>query len=209
MQHYRQRSVNLEVALFLGFGSIPAGLLGVATLEWIEGAFDPETVQVHHDHRHSLHARAGGGVPDLPQLLHARTGTTRPKPHVWDGKGRMSTRRRAYTVVFGAFGGYLVGLTSIGSGSVMAVILLLLYPLAPAVVVGTDIAHATVLSLVVGLAHMTQGNVDFGLAGSLLLGGIPGVLIGSRIAPWLPGKPLKTVLAVMLIFVGVRLLLTY
>ena len=133
----------------------------------------------------------------------------RPKPHVWDGKGRMSTRRRAYTVVFGAVGGYLVGLTSIGSGSVMAVILLLLYPLAPAVVVGTDIAHATVLSLVVGLAHMTQGNVNFGLAGSLLLGGIPGVLIGSRIAPWLPGKPLKTVLAVMLIFVGVRLLLTY
>jgi uncharacterized membrane protein YfcA len=121
----------------------------------------------------------------------------------------MSTRRRAYTVVFGALGGYLVGLTSIGSGSVMAVILLLLYPLAPAVVVGTDIAHATALSLVVGLAHMTQGNVDFGLAGSLLLGGIPGVLIGSRIAPWLPGKPLKTVLAVMLIFVGVRLLLTY
>jgi uncharacterized membrane protein YfcA len=91
---------------------------------------------------------------------------------------------------------------------VMAVILLLLYPIAPAVIVGTDIAHATVLSLVVGLAHMTQGNVDFGLAGTLLLGSIPGVLIGSRVAPWLPGKPLKTILAGMLIFVGVRLLLT-
>ncbi|MGH3147833.1 MAG: TSUP family transporter, partial [Rubrobacter sp.] len=45
VQHSRQRSVNREVALFLGFGSIPAGLLGVATLEWIEGAFDPETVK--------------------------------------------------------------------------------------------------------------------------------------------------------------------
>ena len=102
-------------------------------------------------------------------------------------------------------GGYLVGLTSIGSGSIMAVILLLLYPIAPAVIVGTDIAHATVLSLVVGLAHMTQGNVDFSLVGSLLLG----VLIGSRVAPWLPGKPLKMILAVMLIFVGARLLLTH
>ena len=74
-------------------------------------------------------------------------------------------------------------------------------------IVGTDIAHATVLSLVVGLAHVTQGNVDFSLAGSLLLG-IPGVLVGSRIASWLPGKPLKMILAAMLTFVGARLLLT-
>ena len=208
VQHYRQRSVNLEVALFLGFGSIPAGLLGVATLEWIEGAFDPETVKsIMINVIACTLVLVGASLIYRNYLMPSRD--ERPKPHVWDGKGRMSTRRRAYTVVFGALGGYLVGLTSIGSGSVMAVILLLLYPLAPAVVVGTDIAHATVLSLVVGLAHMTQGNVDFGLAGSLLLGGIPGVLIGSRIAPWLPGKPLKTVLAVMLIFVGVRLLLTY
>jgi hypothetical protein len=55
---------------------------------------------------------------------------------------------------------------------------------------------------------MTQGNVDFALAGSLLLGGVPGVLVGSRVAPWLPGKPLKMILAAMLIFVGARLLLT-
>jgi uncharacterized membrane protein YfcA len=119
----------------------------------------------------------------------------------------MSRRRRGYTVLFGATGGYLVGLTSIGSGSVMAVILLLLYPIAPAVIVGTDIAHATVLSLVVGIAHVTQGNVNFGLAGTLLLGSVPGVLIGARVAPWLPGKPLKAILAVMLIFVGGKLLL--
>ena len=77
----------------------------------------------------------------------------------------------------------------------MAVLLLLFYPIAPAVIVGTDITHATVLSFVVGIAHMTQGNVDFALAGTLLLGGIPGVLVGSRLAPWIPGKPLKVILA--------------
>jgi uncharacterized membrane protein YfcA len=118
----------------------------------------------------------------------------------------MSLKRRIFTIVFGATGGYLVGLTSIGSGSIMAVILLLLYPLAPAVIVGTDIAHATVLSLVTGIAHITQGNVDFALVGMLLVGSVPGVLLGSRVAPWLPGKPLKVVLSVMLIFVGVTLL---
>jgi uncharacterized protein len=205
VQHYRQQSVNLEIAIFLGLGSIPAGLLGVATLEWIEGSFDPETVKSIMITIIAITLVLVGTSLILRNFLPERQ---TPKPGVWDGKSRMSRRRRMFTVVFGAMGGYLVGLTSIGSGSLMAVILLLLYPIAPAVIVGTDIAHATVLSLVVGLAHMTQGNVAFSLAGSLLLGGIPGVLIGSRVAPWLPGKPLKMILATMLIFVGARLLLT-
>ena len=205
VQHYRQQSVNLEVATFLGLGSIPAGLLGVATLEWIEGSFDAEMVRSIMITIIAVTLVLVGASLILRSFLPERQ---TPKPGVWDGKSRMSRRRRMYTVVFGAMGGYLVGLTSIGSGSIMAVILLLLYPIAPAVIVGTDIAHATVLSLVVGLAHMTQGNVAFSLAGSLLLGGIPGVLIGSRVAPWLPGKPLKMILAAMLIFVGARLLLS-
>ncbi len=207
VQHYRQQSVNLEVAIFLGLGSIPAGLLGVATLEWIEGSYDVETVRSIMITIIAVTLVVVGGSLIFRNFLPERG--EGPAPGLWDGKSRMSRRRRAYTVVFGAMGGYLVGLTSIGSGSVMAVILLLLYPIAPAIIVGTDIAHATVLSLVVGLAHMTQGNVDFSLVGSLLLGGIPGVLVGSRIAPWLPGRPLKMILACMLIFVGVRLLLTY
>jgi len=211
VQHYRQRSVNLEVALFLGLGSIPAGLFGVATLEWIKNNFDAGMVK-------SIMVTiiaitlviVGASLIYREYFMPSRPAydPDTPRPGVWDGKSRMTRRRRMYTVLFGAFGGYLVGLTSIGSGSVMAVILLLLYPIAPAVIVGTDIAHATVLSLVVGIAHMTQGNVDFGLAGTLLLGSIPGVLVGSRVAPWLPGKPLKMVLAVMLIFVGVRLLIS-
>ncbi len=206
VQHYRQQSVNLEVAIFLGMGSIPAGLLGVATLEWIEGSFDAETVKSIMITIIAITLVLVGASLIIRNFLPEREEDS--TPGVWDGKSRMSRRRRKYTIIFGAMGGYLVGLTSIGSGSIMAVILLLLYPIAPAVIVGTDIAHATVLSLVVGLAHMTQGNVDFSLAGSLLLGGIPGVLVGSRVAPWLPGKPLKMILAVMLIFVGARLLLT-
>ena len=206
IQHYRQRSVNVEVAVFLGLGSIPAGLLGVATIEWMEAAFDPETLKSTMITIIAITLVVGASLIYREYFMPPRN--ERPKPGAWDGKSRMSRRRRAYTVLFGAMGGYLVGLTSIGSGSVMAVILLLLYPIAPAIIVGTDIAHATVLSLVVGIAHMTQGNVDFGLAGTLLLGSIPGVIVGSRIAPWLPGKPLKAILAGMLIFVGLRLLLT-
>ncbi len=206
VQHYRQRSVNLEVAIFLGLGSIPAGLLGVATLEWMKHAFDAERLKSVMITIIALTlVLVGASLIYREYLMPSRNDA--PRPGTWDGKSRMSRRRRGYTVLFGATGGYLVGLTSIGSGSVMAVILLLLYPIAPAVIVGTDIAHATVLSLVVGIAHITQGNVNFGLAGTLLLGSVPGVLIGARVAPWLPGKPLKAILAVMLIFVGGKLLL--
>ncbi len=210
VQHYRQRSVNLEVALFLGLGSIPAGLLGVVTLEYMERILDAEMLKsVMINIIAATLVLVGASLIFREYFMPRPTEDNEtPKPNTWNGKGPMSRRRRMYTVIFGAMGGYLVGLTSIGSGSIMAIILLLLYPIAPAIVVGTDIAHATVLSLVVGLAHMTQGNVDFALAGTLLLGSIPGVLVGARLAPFIPGKPLKTILAVMLVFVGLRLLLS-
>jgi uncharacterized protein len=205
VQHYRQRSVNLEVAVFLGLGSIPASLLGVQTLEWIKASFDAETVRNVMVSIIAATLVLVGVSLIFKAFLPERW--IKGRETVWDGKTSMSLKRRLFTVLFGATGGYLVGLTSIGSGSVMAVILLLFYPLAPAVVVGTDIAHATVLSLVTGFAHVAHGNVDFGLAGTLLLGSIPGVLIGSRMAPRLPGRPLTVILAVMLVFVGARLLL--
>jgi uncharacterized protein len=206
VQHYRQRSVNLEVAIFLGLGSIPASLLGVQTLEWIKGAFDAETVRNVMVTIIAATLVLVGASLIFKAFLPERW--VKGRTAVWDGKTSMSLKRRLFTVLFGAAGGYLVGLTSIGSGSVMAVILLLFYPLAPAVVVGTDIAHATVLSLVTGFAHMAHGNVDFALAGTLLLGSIPGVIVGSRMAPRLPGRPLTVILAVMLLFVGARLLLS-
>ncbi|MGB3683468.1 MAG: sulfite exporter TauE/SafE family protein [Rubrobacteraceae bacterium] len=203
-QHYRQRSINLEVAVFLGIGSIPASLLGVWTLEWIKDSFDAARVDSIMITVIAVTLVLVGGTLIFRTFMPERW--TERRAHRWDGKGSMSLKRRIFTIAFGATGGYLVGLTSIGSGSIMAVILLLLYPLSPAVIVGTDIAHATVLSLVTGLAHITQGNVDFPLVGMLLLGSLPGVLVGSRVAPLLPGRPLKIILSIMLIIVGLRLL---
>ncbi len=207
VQHYRQQSVNLQVAVFLGLGSLPASLLGVTTLEWIKANYDEDAVRsIMITIIAATLLLVGASL--IFRTFFMRDRSASPTKPIWDGKSRMSLKRRLFTILFGAMGGYLVGLTSIGSGSIMAIILLLLYPLAPAVVVGTDIAHATVLSLVTGLAHASQGNVDWGLAGTLLLGSVPGVLVGSRLAPYIPGKPLRVILACMLIFVGARLLLT-
>ena len=125
VQHFRQRSVNVEIAVFLGMGSIPAGLLGVGTLEWIKGSFDPARVEsIMITIIAATLVLVGMSLIYRDYFMPKRH--EGPKPGRWDGKSRMSRRRRAYTVLFGALGGYLVGLTSIGSGSVMAVILLLL-----------------------------------------------------------------------------------
>ncbi len=207
-QHYRQRSVNVQVALFLGLGSIPASLLGVLTLELMERAYDAETVRAIMVTIIAATLVLVGASLIFRTFLPERPDKKDNGTPVWDGVSKMSRRRRVYTILFGATGGYLVGLTSIGSGSIMAIILLLLYPLSPAVVVGTDIAHATVLSFVTGLAHAAGGNVDFALAGTLLVGSVPGVLVGSLLAPRIPGKPLRIILACMLVFVGARLLLS-
>lgn len=204
VQHYRQRSVNLEVALFLGLGSIPASLLGVATLEAIKNSFEVAAVNnIMITIIGAVLILVGGSL--VFRIFMPERWTERNQ-HVWDGEGKMSRRRRFYTILFGALGGYLVGLTSVGAGSIMAIILLLLYPLSPAVIVGTDIVHATVLALVTGIAHIASGNVAFGLAGTLLIGSIPGVLIGSRVARYVPSKPLRLILAVMVTIVGLQML---
>lgn len=203
-QHYRQRSMNLEVALFLGLGSIPASLLGVATLEWIKRSYDASMVNSIMIAVIGATLILVGGSLVFRILMPDRW--TEQKQHVWDGESKMSRRRRYYTILFGAIGGYLVGLTSVGAGSIMAIILLLLYPLSPAVIVGTDIIHATVLALVTGLAHLVSGNVALGLVGTLLLGSIPGVLVGSSVARYVPAKPLRIILAAMVTFVGLQML---
>ena len=205
VQHYRQRSVNLQVVGFLALGSVPAGLLGVVTVNWIKGAYNPDSVT-------AIMTAAIGAVVVLAGVSLAVRDflPQRSEKQVrdgWNGKSPMSARRRMLTISLGVVGGYLVGLTSIGSGTMIAIVLLLLYPLSPAMIVGTDVAHALVLSFVVGLVHAISGNVDFSIAGTLLLGGVPGALIGSRLTKLVPGRPLRLLLAAMLIFVGVKTLI--
>ena len=111
--------------------------------------------------------------------------------------------KRRLTVFTGVILGVLVSLSSVGAGALGVTVLIFLYPRLPiAQIVGSDIAHAVPLTLCAGIGHWFIGSVDFPLLGSLLLGSIPGIMIGSQLASHVPEWVLRPVLAVMLIASG-------
>lgn len=112
------------------------------------------------------------------------------------------------TVLTGVVLGVMVTLSSVGAGALGAVALLFLYPRLRGVeIVATDIAHAVPLTAIAGLGHSTVGNVDWGLLGWLLVGSLPGIYLGSHIGIRLPDQIMRTILAVILIGVGVKCLI--
>ena len=112
----------------------------------------------------------------------------------------------ALTVILGAVLGFLVSLSSVGAGAIGVTALLMLYPKMPTVrIVGSDIAHAVPLTLIAGAGHWWIGSVDFSLLASLLIGSIPGIMIGSHFASRVPDGVLRPLLAGTLAVVGGRL----
>jgi uncharacterized membrane protein YfcA len=112
------------------------------------------------------------------------------------------------TVAVGALLGVLVTISSVGAGALGVAALFFLYPkLSPVRIVGSDVAHAVPLTLVAGLGHWLLGGVDWGLLGSLLIGSLPGIWIGSKISAKLPEHVLRRLLATMLVVIGSKLVL--
>jgi uncharacterized membrane protein YfcA len=106
----------------------------------------------------------------------------------------------------GLFAGFLVGMTSVGSGSIIMMLLLLFYSYPPKVMVGTDIVHAVVLTGMTSLLHYRAGNVDFTLVGGLLIGSIPGGLLGTQLSTRVPMLWLRRILCAVLLITGARML---
>lgn len=123
-----------------------------------------------------------------------------------ENSGRFSPRwERVATVATGAVLGVLVTLSSVGAGALGTVALLFLYPRMSTVkIVGTDLAHAIPLTAVAGLGHLSLGNFDLQLLGSLLLGSVPGIWIGSHLSAKIPEYFLRPVLATLLLVIGVK-----
>jgi uncharacterized membrane protein YfcA len=122
--------------------------------------------------------------------------------------GRFHHLQAPATVVVGLILGVLVTLSSVGAGALGTVALLFLYPRLPTLkVVGTDLAHAIPLTAIGGFGHWQLGHVDFTLLGSLLIGSLPGIWIGSHISAKIPEKVLRPVLAGVLMLIGFKFVL--
>ena len=113
-------------------------------------------------------------------------------------------RHKVAAVVIGATTGFVIGITSAGSGTVIAILLITVFRLSPRRVVGTDIFHAAILLWAAGIAHIISGNVDFGLAANILLGSLPGVVIGSALSGRAPVGFLRIALGLVLLGLGNR-----
>jgi uncharacterized membrane protein YfcA len=112
---------------------------------------------------------------------------------------RMRTKHKIAAILLGVSVGFVLGITSAGSGSLIALGLIMIFRLTPHRVVGTDIFHAAILLWAAAIAHIVAGNVDYALAGTILIGSVPGVWIGSHMSVRLPAGTLRTVLGVVLI----------
>jgi uncharacterized membrane protein YfcA len=198
-QHWRQGTVDLRVVRALAAGSVPATLVAVVILFVL----------------HSVDATAVNAVLErfIGVMLVVAAALMLQK--LWRGKRGAAEVLPAHLAVFptgrliaiGAFGGFLVGLTSIGSGSLIIALLVITVSLTPEKLVGTDVAHAFLLVGAAALAHLfVLNDVDVVLAGKLLVGSIPGVLIGSRLTIWVPRRPLQVGLAMLLLTTAVSLL---
>jgi uncharacterized membrane protein YfcA len=120
---------------------------------------------------------------------------------------QMERRHKIAAVLLGLTVGFVLGVTSAGSGALIAVGLILLFRLSPQRVVGTDVFHAAILLWAAGLAHVAAGNVDFGLVGTILLGSVPGVWLGSHWSVRVEPAVLRMTLALVLIGAGLALLI--
>jgi uncharacterized membrane protein YfcA len=117
----------------------------------------------------------------------------------------MSRKHKAGAIALGASVGFVLGITSAGSGTLIAIGLILGFRLSPRRVVGTDVAHAAVLLWVAAFAHLVAGNIDFALAGTILIGSLPGVWIGTNIASVLPERTLRPALGIVIFASGLAL----
>lgn len=197
LQHWRQKTINFKLVKYLAIGSIPSAIIAVGILHLFDSFFHNQELILKH---------ALGYVLILVAFT-TLVKTFLKNKFEWNPiQMKPLHEKRGLTIAIGAIVGFIVGLTSIGSGSLFALAMLYFYKMTPSELVGTDIAHAFLLVTSAGIIHAGIGNVDYMLVLNLLLGSVPGVVIGSTLSSKLPTKPLRAILAVMLLISGIKLL---
>jgi uncharacterized protein len=193
--HLRKGTVRLKVVVALAIGSAPGSYLGVTYLGHLRTAYGNWV-------NHFITVAVGVLLICIPTFLFFQKkieDRAAAKPP--------TMRSFAWISLIGLVAGFLVGITSVGSGSIVMMMLLLFYSLQPKVMVGTDIVHALILTGVTSLLHFRLHNVDLHLVGALVLGSIPGGLLGSYLSTRVPVPWLRRILCAVLLATGARMLI--
>ncbi len=197
VRHRRLGTVQARLSGWMFLGSAPMSLLGVATATWLKHRYGSGAASVQGTILGV--ALVAGGIGMLAKSLIR----FREAP---EGAFILTRRDRIAALLIGLGGGFVVGLTSVGSGVFFGLTILIVFRLRSAKVVGTDIFHAAALLWVAGSGHLLAGNVDLRAVGWLLLGSIPGVLLSAGLTVRLPDQLLRMTLGMVLLSSGVRLL---
>ena len=191
-RHRQLGNVHTKLALWMLVGSAPLSLVGVQ----IASSFSTST-------QNDMSRIIGGTLIAGGLGFFAKT-YIKPRA-VNDDNFEITNRVKAIAILIGASFGFVVGLTSVGSGTFFGLALLLLFPLSATRMVGTDMLHAAALLWVAGAGHLIHGNVDLHAMAWLLVGSIPGVLIGSNLSIKVPERALRVGFALVLVLSGIKL----
>ena len=191
-RHLRAGHVDLRLSWYLAAGSVPGSIVGVVFLNWL-----------HAEYGNDFEPYLLGAVAVALFLAAGATlyrALFRPGLVAKERDAAVLQRRisKVATVGIGATLGFVLGLTSVGSGALIGLVLILLYKLSPRRVVGTDVFHAAVLLWTAGMAHFISGNVDLGLMATILIGSLPGVWVGTALVPHVPVVGLRYTLGIIL-----------
>jgi uncharacterized membrane protein YfcA len=197
VRHRRLGTVHARLTFWMFLGSGPMSLLGVATATWIKN---------HYGGAESVESYAVGVALIIGGIgLVAKTFIKRGvQPS--DAPFLLQRRDRIIAFCLGAVCGFIVGLTSVGSGTFFGLVMVLVFPLTLPKIVGTDIFHAAALLWVAGFGHLIAGNVDLRTMAWLLTGSIPGILLTSKLTLRIPDRALRLGLASVLMLSGIKLI---
>lgn len=198
--HQQKRNIDWRVVFTLAAGSIPAALLTVWALKTIFGDAN--------NYKHLLTVSLGFMLMLTALALIFKDkliaiNSAHQEPSAF--RQFMGRHTTAFTVFMGIALGVLVTLSSVGAGAFGIVILLALFPLLSTIkIIGTDVAHAVLLTLVAGLGHLSMGNVDFSLLLYLLIGSLPAIWVGTHLSSRLPEKVIRPILGATLMLLSIK-----
>jgi hypothetical protein len=198
IRHRRLGTVHARLTAWLFLGSGPLSLAGVGVAEVIKHRYGSSAQDIM---AYAVGAALiAGGIGFLAKSFITRGIQPDDAPFL------MTRRDKIVAVAIGAVFGFVVGLTSVGSGTFFGLVMVLVYPLTMPKIVGTDIFHAAALLWVAGIGHLATGNVDLHATAWLLTGSIPGVLITSRFTVKMPDLVLRIALGTILTLSGIKML---